>query len=85
MESCGAVEVMSEADVKLDLRGVMCPMNFVKTKLKLEPMDSGDLLEITLDDGEPLQNVPQSLTNEGHTIVEVMSEDGFSRVTVRKR
>ncbi len=75
---------MSEADEKLDLRGVMCPMNFVKTKLKLESMDTGRRLEVTLDEGEPAQNVPKSLKNEGYRIVEVKSEEGFFRVTVRK-
>ncbi|KXK30659.1 MAG: hypothetical protein UZ01_01328 [Candidatus Brocadia sinica] len=39
-------------DDRIDLRGVLCPINFVKTKLKLEMMDSGQILEVILDDGE---------------------------------
>ncbi len=61
----------SEADEKIDLRGVLCPINFVKTKLKLEMMDDGQVLEITLDDGEPMRNVPRSIKEEGHKIVKV--------------
>ncbi|MFQ5991188.1 MAG: sulfurtransferase TusA family protein [Nitrospiraceae bacterium] len=52
-----------------DLRGVMCPLNYVKTKLKLEMMDAGELLEVWLDAGEPIKNVPMSLRNDGHKIL----------------
>ncbi len=52
-----------------DLRGVACPMNYVKTKLKLEMMDAGEKLEVWLDAGEPIKNVPMSLKNDGHKVV----------------
>jgi sulfite reductase (ferredoxin) len=52
-----------------DLRGVACPMNYVKTKLKLEMMDAGERLEVWLDAGEPSKNVPLSLKNDGHLLL----------------
>jgi sulfite reductase (ferredoxin) len=52
-----------------DLRGVACPLNYVKTKLKLEMMDAGDRLEVWLDAGEPIKNVPMSLKNDGHLLL----------------
>jgi sulfite reductase (ferredoxin) len=52
-----------------DLRGVACPMNYVKTKLKLEMMDAGERLEVWLDAGEPIKNVPLSLKNDGHMLL----------------
>jgi sulfite reductase (ferredoxin) len=52
-----------------DLRGVPCPLNFVKTKLALESMKRGDILEVLLDDGEPIDNVPGSVIAEGHSIL----------------
>lgn len=52
-----------------DLRGVACPMNYVKTKLKLEMMDEGEQLEVWLDAGDPIRNVPQSLRNDGHKVL----------------
>ena len=52
-----------------DLRGVACPMNYVKTKLKLEMMDVGAQLEVWLDSGEPIKNVPLSLKNDGHKLL----------------
>lgn len=73
------------ADASLDLRGVMCPINFVKTKLKLEGMEAGQVLEVLLDSGDPIQNVPKSIKEEGHKIVEVKKEpDGFFRIKVQK-
>ncbi|MDO8490630.1 MAG: sulfurtransferase TusA family protein [Dehalococcoidia bacterium] len=62
-------------DDRLDLRGVLCPMNFVKAKLKLEEMESGQMLEVTLDDGEPMRSVPRSIKEEGHKIVSVQKTD----------
>ncbi len=73
-----------EVKESIDLRGVMCPMNFVKAKLKLEAIDTGDVLEIVLDSGEPIQNVPKSIKDEGHQIVDVKKEDGFFRLKVKK-
>ncbi|MGC4097390.1 MAG: sulfurtransferase TusA family protein [Nitrospira sp.] len=52
-----------------DLRGVACPMNYVKTKLKLEMMDAGERLEVWLDAGEPIKNVPMSVKNDGHKVL----------------
>ncbi|MGH7164105.1 MAG: sulfurtransferase TusA family protein [Nitrospiraceae bacterium] len=52
-----------------DLRGVMCPLNYVKTKLKLEMMEAGERLEVWLDAGDPIKNVPMSLRNDGHKIL----------------
>jgi sulfite reductase (ferredoxin) len=53
-----------------DLRGVACPMNYVKTKLKLEMMDEGEQLEVWLDSGDPIRNVPVSLRNDGHKVLQ---------------
>ena len=61
----------NEIDEIIDLRGVLCPINFVKTKLKLEMMESGQVLEVTLDDGEPMRNVPRSIKEEGHKVIKV--------------
>lgn len=75
----------NEIDDNLDLRGVLCPINFVKTKLKLEEMQAGSTLEILLDKGDPIANVPRSVKEEGHKIIKVKKDDGdFFRVMIRK-
>jgi tRNA 2-thiouridine synthesizing protein A len=71
-------------DDKIDLRGVLCPINFVKTKLKLEMLDSGQVLEIILDDGEPIRSVPRSIKEEGHKVVKVENIEGAYRLLIRK-
>ena len=69
---------------ELDLRGVICPYNFVKTKLKLDTMLPGQVLAVILDEGEPIRNVPQSVENEGHVILIQESLGQSHRVLIQK-
>ena len=65
---------------ELDLTGVPCPMNWVRTRLALEDMPAGARLDVVLDDGEPLTSVPRSAREDGHDV----TLDG-NRVTIVKR
>ncbi|MBI4978070.1 MAG: sulfurtransferase TusA family protein [Spirochaetes bacterium] len=67
-----------------DFRGVACPLNFVKTKLVLETMERGELLEVLLDDGAPIENVPASLKAENHRIVEQKKAGDHWSIIVEK-
>lgn len=71
-------------DIELDLRGVICPYNFVKTKLKLEAMDQGQVLAVLLDEGDPIKNVPRSVENEGHTVLAQDRVGSSYRVLIRR-
>ena len=82
--SAGEPEAISP-DVKKDFRGVMCPMNFVKTKIALTPMQSGQILEILLDDGAPIENVPGSVKNEDHTILSTEKVENYWKVLIKKK
>ncbi|MDR1602368.1 MAG: sulfurtransferase TusA family protein [Tannerella sp.] len=68
-----------------DLRGVACPMNFVQTKILLAPMQSGEALEIWLDDGQPIENVPGSVRGEGHEILEQEQTGNYWKLVIRKK
>lgn len=81
----GHMTLTGQPDTELDLRGVICPYNFVKTKLKLEAMEQGEILSVLLDDGDPIRNVPQSVSNEGHTVLSQDRAEGFYRVLIRRR
>lgn len=59
----------------IDLRGVSCPTNFVKAKLALEDVETGEILQILLDDGEPVKNVPRSLKAEGHKLLGLKQDE----------
>ncbi len=69
----------------VDITDVTCPVTFVKAKVALEELDDGDILEIRLNDGEPVQNVPRSLKEEGHKVLELtQNDDGTYRLIVQK-
>lgn len=80
----GNVQSGPSSDIELDLRGVICPYNFVKTKLKLETMEHGQVLAVLLDDGDPIKNVPRSVENEGHTVLAQDRVGAAYRVRIRR-
>ncbi len=58
----------------LDITGEVCPLTFVKTKLLVERMASGEMAEVRLNEGEPLENVPRSLREIGHQVLSLEPE-----------
>jgi len=75
---------MLTPDYTLDLTSISCPNNFVRTKLKLEEMETGQVLEVILDDGEPVRNVPRSVKEEGHEIIKVEKIDNKWKLLIKK-
>lgn len=72
-------------DDTVDITDVVCPMTFVKAKVALEELDDGQILAVRMNDGEPVQNVPRSIKEEGHQILKLLSnEDGTYTLIVRK-
>ena len=71
-------------DAQLDLRGTPCPINFVRTKLRLEKMAPGSLLEVWLDAGEPMEQVPDSLKMEGYRIEQIEDHTDFFALKIRR-
>jgi TusA-related sulfurtransferase len=69
----------------LDITREHCPMTFVKTKLRLSKMKPGERVEIYLTEGEPLDNVPKSVAEQGDKIIEVAHlEKNIHKVVVEK-
>jgi tRNA 2-thiouridine synthesizing protein A len=70
---------------RIDITGDICPMTFVKTKLKLEKMERGELLEVKLCEGEPLSNLPKSVEQEGHKVLSIVKEEGrYHKVIIER-
>jgi tRNA 2-thiouridine synthesizing protein A len=69
----------------VDLRGIPCPLSFVRAKLQIEKIAAGEQLEIWLDGGEPIEQVPNSLSVDGHVIHGVESRDGYFALVVEKK
>ncbi|NJL83762.1 MAG: sulfurtransferase TusA family protein [Chloroflexaceae bacterium] len=73
-----------EPDACLDLRGTPCPINFVRTKLRLEQMPPGALLEVWLDPGEPIEQVPDSLMVAGYPVETIEDRRDYFVLQVRR-
>ena len=72
-------------DDTVDITDVVCPVTFVKAKVALEELNEGQILSIRMNDGEPVQNVPRSIKEEGHQILKLDdNEDGTYTLYVKK-
>lgn len=72
-------------DEKIDLRNELCPLNYVKTKLKLEEMENSQVLEVLLSEGEAIRNVTKSIINDGHEIIRIEKKDGYFSLVIKKK
>ena len=74
-----------EFDEQVDITDKVCPMTFVKAKVTIDELEDGEVLAIRMNDGEPVQNVPRSMKEEGHQILKLQdNEDGTYTLFVRK-
>jgi TusA-related sulfurtransferase len=81
--------VTAATDHYLDITAEVCPLTFVKTKLVIEKMKPGEVLEVRLQGAEPLRNVPRSVAELGHAVLSVTAETGqgalgIHRLVIRK-
>jgi tRNA 2-thiouridine synthesizing protein A len=74
-----------KSDSFVDITDVVCPVTFVKAKMSIEELEDGQILEIKMNEGEPILNVPRSFKEEGHKVLEVINhDDGTYTVFVEK-
>jgi tRNA 2-thiouridine synthesizing protein A len=74
-----------KADAFVDITDVVCPITFVKAKVAIEDMEDGQILEVRMNEGEPIMNVPRSFKDEGHKVLNVTNNnDGTFTVLVEK-
>ncbi len=77
---------MPEVSATLDITREVCPMTYVRTKLRLEALGPGELLEVLLRGDEPLRNVPRSAREEGHEVLSLEAlSGGVHRLLIRKQ
>lgn len=73
------------ATTKLDITNEHCPMTFVKTKVALSKISKGEILEVLLSEGEPLDNVPRSAREQGYEVLSVEHIEGKThKVRIKK-
>ncbi len=74
------------ADILLDITSEVCPMTYVRTRLALDRMLPGQVLEVRLCGAEPAVNVPRSARQQGHTVLGMAEmPDGISVLRLRRR
>lgn len=79
------MNTIKATDFFVDITDVVCPVTFVKAKVAIEELADGQILKIRLNEGEPIQNVPRSLKDEGHKVLQVINnEDGTFTIFVAK-
>lgn len=66
---------MKNSQYSLDITSDICPLTMVKTKLLIEQMQVGEIASIRLCKGEPLENVPRTLRDQGHEVLEIKEEE----------
>lgn len=70
---------------RVDITDVVCPMTFVKAKVAMEELEVGQVLAVTMNDGEPVQNVPRSFKEEGQRVLKLIdNENGTYDLIVKK-
>lgn len=74
MEKSLSTKNVSDADLHLDITDQVCPLTFVRTKLLIERMSPGQIAEVRLKGAEPLENVPRSVGQIGHTVLSLEPE-----------
>ena len=69
----------------LDITKEHCPMTFVKTKIELSKLQEGDILEVLLAEGEPLENVPRNAKEQGYNVLSIEHVEGTThKVVIQK-
>jgi len=70
--------------VRLDLRGLKCPLNWAKAKVRLEGIQRGEVLELTLDDPRGARDIPAAAEAEGYLVIESSAIEGGWRIRIEK-
>ena len=75
---------MSGKSEQMNLRGVKCPLNWAKAKVRLEDLERGDILELLIDDPKGRRDIPRAAEAEGYVIVGIHEAEGHWRIAIEK-
>ena len=70
----------------IDITKEHCPMTFVKTKIELSKLKQGDVLNVLVSEGEPLENIPKSSVEQGYKVLTVSETEkkGTHLIVIQK-
>ncbi|GBD26774.1 hypothetical protein HRbin30_02116 [bacterium HR30] len=61
-------------DLECDLRGLRCPMNWVRAKVWLETLPAGSVVRLRLDDARGARELPRAAEAEGYAVLDVVHD-----------
>ena len=70
--------------IRLDLRGLKCPLNWAHAKVRLEAMSRGETIELTIDDPRGARDIPRAAEAEGYAVTRIEEADGVWRLRIEK-
>jgi TusA-related sulfurtransferase len=70
--------------ISLDLRGLKCPLNWAHAKVRLEAMQRGETIELTLDDPRGARDIPRAAEAEGYALLQIEAGEGYWRLWIEK-
>lgn len=79
------VDISAFSNGVVDLRGVRCPLGSVRARLVMLGLEAGEEVSLWVDDGEPIENVPRTLVEEGDRILFREKKKNYWEIRVRKR
>ena len=71
-------------DVRLELLGVPCPVNWARAKARLEVMQPGESLELVTDDPRAPRDIPAAAEAEGYFVLAVRPADGECHIWIER-
>ncbi|HEX3409692.1 MAG TPA: sulfurtransferase TusA family protein [Candidatus Binataceae bacterium] len=73
-----------DSTIRLDLRGLKCPLNWAHAKVRLEAMNRGETLELTIDDPRGARDIPRAAEAEGYAVARIEEAGGLWRMWIEK-
>lgn len=70
--------------VQMDLRGVACPLNWAKAKVRLEELERAEMLALLVDDARAVRDIPRAAEAEGYAVLEVTEVDRAWRIVIER-
>jgi len=72
-------------DEVLDCKGLSCPMPMLKIKKALQKLQSGQILEVWGTDPGTKNEVSKFCEKEGHELLGIIDEPGYTRFFIKKK
>jgi tRNA 2-thiouridine synthesizing protein A len=78
--------MVDDNDRTVDLKGEVCPLTFVYTKLNLEEMEPNQILEVLVDYPPAVENIPRSVKAQelGEILSVVKVNDEGWKIKIKK-